>query len=84
MTPLFIYLDLYTFDVNLSQARETYDLVCDAYKLIMRTLCINAIKGIQAKGFSSLPAHFQCAHPFVSLVAHCEAKSEIFHVDLYF
>lgn len=41
----FIMKDLYTFDLDDKHARETYDIVCNSYQNIFKTIGINALKG---------------------------------------
>lgn len=41
----FIMKDLYTFDINLSSAQDTYASVCEAYTKIFNEIGITFIKG---------------------------------------
>ena len=38
--------DLYTFDVSVEQAEETYNAVCQAYDKIFQQLEVKFVKGI--------------------------------------
>ena len=42
----FIMKDLYTFDVSVEQAEETYNAVCQAYDKIFQQLEVKFVKGI--------------------------------------
>lgn len=48
----FMMKDLYTFDINLNNAQETYALVCDAYENIFRKIGITYIKGNKMNNIS--------------------------------
>lgn len=37
--------DLYTFDIDLDRAKETYALVCEAYEKIFKKIGIKYVKG---------------------------------------
>lgn len=41
----FIMKDLYTFDIDLDRAKETYTLVCETYENIFKKIGITYIKG---------------------------------------
>ncbi|KAG6795174.1 proline--tRNA ligase, mitochondrial isoform X1 [Apis mellifera caucasica] len=46
----FMMKDLYTFDINLNNAQETYALVCNAYENIFKKIGITYIKSIGDPG----------------------------------
>lgn len=41
----FIMKDLYTFDIDLDRAKETYALICETYENIFKKIGITYIKG---------------------------------------
>lgn len=41
----FLMKDLYAFDVNMKNAKETYDAVCNSYDEVFRKLGISYLKG---------------------------------------
>lgn len=43
----FIMKDLYTFDKSVEEARETYELICQAYKAIFVRLGVPYVKGLK-------------------------------------
>ena len=44
--PIYLHFsDLYTFDTSVETAKETYELVCEAYCSIFDRLGLNYIKG---------------------------------------
>ncbi|CAK9808126.1 Probable proline--tRNA ligase, mitochondrial [Anthophora quadrimaculata] len=46
----FVMKDLYTFDVNLNHAQETYALVCETYENIFRNIGVSFVKAIGDPG----------------------------------
>lgn len=54
----FIMKDLYTFDIDLDRAKETYALVCETYENIFKKIGITYIKAIGDPGtFGGLMSH---------------------------
>lgn len=41
----FIMKDLYTFDVDIETAKDTYETVCEAYNIIFSRIGIDFVKG---------------------------------------
>lgn len=41
----FVMKDLYTFDVDIESAKDTYEIVCEAYNNIFRRIGIDFVKG---------------------------------------
>lgn len=41
----FIMKDLYTFDINMDFANQTYRLVCDVYNSILKKIGVDFVKG---------------------------------------
>lgn len=50
----FMMKDLYTFDINLNNAQETYALVCNAYENIFKKIGIMYIKSNKMNNISYL------------------------------
>lgn len=50
----FMMKDLYTFDINLNNAQETYALVCNAYENIFKKIGITYIKSNKLNNISYL------------------------------
>lgn len=50
----FIMKDLYTFDINLNNAQETYALVCNAYENIFKKIGIMYIKSNKMNNINSI------------------------------
>lgn len=48
----FIMKDLYTFDVDLENAEQTYSKVCESYHGILNELQVNFIKGNYSLAFA--------------------------------
>ena len=42
---IYLFSDLYTFDTTVETAKETYELVCEAYCSIFERLGLDYIKG---------------------------------------